>query len=133
MAITAEYDREADALYVRLAEGLRDHAIEIDESTYVDVDVDGHALGLEFLYPSIGIDVHGAARRLSLEEQIPAIVAAITRAGAPISPQTMTGGQHLASTSMVMVAVEGTVPAARETTSPTVGHADRVIHGAVCA
>jgi uncharacterized protein YuzE len=55
MPITAEYDREADALYIRLREGERLRAVEIDETTYIDVDADGHALGIEVLYPSMGL------------------------------------------------------------------------------
>ncbi|MEA2189673.1 MAG: hypothetical protein QOK16_4684, partial [Solirubrobacteraceae bacterium] len=51
MTIDARYDSEADALYVTLREGDRVRAIEIDEVTYVDVDSEGQALGLEFLYP----------------------------------------------------------------------------------
>lgn len=125
MAITAEYDAEADALYVRLGDGERQRAIEIDDSTYVDVDDVGRAVGLELLYPSLGLNLQEAARRYSLEEQLPRIIAAIVETGAPISPPTMTGGQHLASSAIVTFAVEGTIAATRGGTSPGVAHADR--------
>jgi|ERR1039458_4464683 uncharacterized protein YuzE len=127
MSITAEYDREADALYVHLRDGERQHAVEIDDSTYVDVDADDQPLGIELLYPAMGLNLQAAARRFSLEQLLPEIISAITDSEAPVSPPTMTGGQRLASTSIVMVAVEGTVAAAREVTSPAIGHPDRFI------
>ena len=133
MQVTAEYDREADALYVRLDDGDRQRAIEIDDSTYVDVDAHGRALGLEFLYPSMGLNLQEATVRFSLEAQLPQIVAAIASTTAPVSLPTMTGGQHLASTAIVRVSVEGTVGAARGTPLESVGHADRLIRSGVPA
>ena len=113
MPITAEYDQEADALYVRLSAGPRSRAIEIDDMTFVDLADDGSAVGLEFLYPSTGLNLQETVRRFALEPQAPAIVAAIGTSGAPVAPPTLTGGAYLASSSMVMVAIEGTVPADR--------------------
>jgi uncharacterized protein YuzE len=125
MPISAEYDSEADALYVHLHDGERQRAVEIDDSTYVDVDAAGRPVGIELLYPSLGLNLQEAARRYSLEAQLPGMIAAIVETGAPISPPTMTGGQHLASSAIVTIAVEGTVAASRGVTSPSVGHADR--------
>jgi uncharacterized protein YuzE len=122
MPLTAEYDPEADALYVRLADGERQRAVEIDDSTYVDVDADGRPIGLELLYPSLGINLLGAARRFALEQQLGEMITAIVETGAPVAPPTMTGGQFLASTTIIRVAVEGTVAAARGVVSPGVGH-----------
>lgn len=127
MPITAVYDRDADALYVRLRDGERRRAVEIDDSTYVDVDADEGAIGIEFLYPSLGLNVQAAARAFGLEPQLAAIITAISGTDAPISPPTMTGGQRLASTSTIMINIEGTVPAARGIVSAGVGHADRFI------
>jgi uncharacterized protein YuzE len=124
MPITAEYDREADALYVRLAEGDRQRAVEIDDSTYVDVDHDGRALGLEFLYPSMGLNLQEVARRYALEHLVPEVAATIAESGAPVPLPTMTGGQSLASTAIVTVSVEGTIAATTPGSAPAVGHGD---------
>jgi uncharacterized protein YuzE len=128
MPITASYDREADALYVRLRDGERRRAVEIDETTYVDVDLDDRPLGIEILYPAMGLDVQAIARQFSIEQQLPAIISAIMSTDAPVSPPTMTGGQRLASTSIVMVSVEGTIAAATGGESTGVGQPDRLIH-----
>lgn len=124
MPITAEYDRLADALYVRLIEGDRERAVEVDDATYVDVDHENRAVGLEFLYPAMGLNLQSVVRQYSLDAQLPEIIAAIAASGAPVSAPTMTGGQHLASSAIVWVAVEGTVGAVRDAASPAVGHAD---------
>jgi uncharacterized protein YuzE len=127
MPITAEYDREADALYVRLRDGERQRAVEIDDSTYVDVDGDDRPVGIELLYPALGLNLETVVRRFSLEQQLSEILTAIGRTDAPVSPPTMTGGQLLASTSIVTVSIEGTVGAARCIASPGIGHADPFI------
>lgn len=111
MPITAQYDDEADALYVRLAAGERVRTITIDETTYVDVDAQEHTIGIELLYPSLGIDIVGLLRTLSLEQQLPQIIAAIAASHAPVSLPTFTGGKSLVSYSMTRVAAEGAVSA----------------------
>lgn len=113
MSISAEYDEQADALYVRLGERERKRTLELDDATYVDIDEHGNPVGLEFLYPSSGLDVVATARRFSLDRHLPEIMAAITEAGAPVPPLTMTGGQLMGSTVFTEYMVEGTVPAAR--------------------
>jgi len=112
MPISADYDREADALYVRLAGGDRDHTVEISDTTYVDVDQQGHALGVELLYPSLGLDLNAVAERFELRSLLPEIIAAIAAAGAPLNEKTLTLGHHLASTITVITSFEGTVAAA---------------------
>lgn len=113
MAITADYDHEADALYVRLSDRQRSRSVEIDDVTFVDLADDDEAVGIEFLYPSVGLDLGDAIRRFALEAQGPAILAAINDSRAPVAVPTMTGGAHLASSAIVTFAIEGTVPAAR--------------------
>lgn len=125
MPITAEYDKEADALYVRLREGARVRAVEIDDLTIADVASDHRPVGLEFLNASQGLELQEAARRFALEQQLPEIVRAIIDSGAPVEPPTLTGGQLLASTSITTVVIEGTVPAATAPLSDTASKADR--------
>jgi len=109
--LTAEYDPEADALYVRLSTGLRARAVEIDESTYVDVDVDGRPVGIEILYPTMGMSLGGVLDRFSLHQQLPAILAAIARTDAPIPIPTYTGGSRMATSIGMTLTIEGTVGA----------------------
>ena len=119
MSITANYDSDADALYVRLADGSRVRTVEIDDSTYVDVDADDRPIGIELLYPSMGVNLRGVAEHLALGSQLAEIIRAIAASGAPVKALTMTGGQYIASTTMVFAAVEGSVAAAGRTTGAT--------------
>lgn len=88
MPASAEYDRQADALYVRVREGARARAVEFDERHYVDVDAAGAALGFEVLYPQMGIRLAEIADswRLEVNDLASAITAAL---GEPV-PMTMT-------------------------------------------
>lgn len=44
-----EFDREADALYIRLHEGRVERTIELEEGVYADLDAEDRPLGLEFI------------------------------------------------------------------------------------
>src|SRR3989304_131239 len=44
-----EYDREVDALYVRLQEKFVAKTVEVDEGINIDFDDDGRLIGLEIL------------------------------------------------------------------------------------
>jgi len=44
-----EYDREVDALYVRLQEKYIDRTVEIEEGLNIDLDENGRLIGLEVL------------------------------------------------------------------------------------
>ncbi len=44
-----EFDREADALYVRISDGQVDRTIELEEGVYADLDAEDRPLGLEFV------------------------------------------------------------------------------------
>ena len=92
MPITAEYDPDADALYVRLREGERLRAVEINATTYVDVEAEGLALGIEVLYPSMVFDLAVITTSFSLEQQLSQILAAVAASGAPVPARTMTTG-----------------------------------------
>jgi uncharacterized protein YuzE len=128
MSIAAHYDTEADALYIRLSDEARERTVEIDETTYVDVDADGHPVGIELLYPSMGIELDAVAARFHLIEQLPQIVAAVARSGAPVSVPTVTvSSTHLASSSMTSVRIEGTVPGGESAAAVGTTNADRLI------
>jgi len=44
-----EYDPEVDALYIELRDVYADRNIDIEEGVSVDLDADGHIVGLEIL------------------------------------------------------------------------------------
>jgi uncharacterized protein YuzE len=43
------YDKEADALYITLGEGTFSTNKKLDEHTILDLDENGHVIGIEFL------------------------------------------------------------------------------------
>jgi len=43
------YDKEADALYIRLRQGEFDHNKKVDDSTMLDLDKDNMILGIEVI------------------------------------------------------------------------------------
>lgn len=45
------FDAEADAAYIRLAEGAHGRTVVVDGDTNVDLDPDGRLLGIEVLAP----------------------------------------------------------------------------------
>lgn len=51
-ALRVRYDADADAIYLRVNEGTVANTVEIAEMVYVDVDVDGRPLGIEFVVAS---------------------------------------------------------------------------------
>ena len=53
-----EYDQEADALYVQFREVCPEDNVDIEEGVTVDLDGEGHIIGLEIL---------DAARRFGLD------------------------------------------------------------------
>ncbi len=68
-----EYDRDADALYIRLREAYADDNIDIEDGVTVDVDKDGHIIGIEVL---------DASRKLSSKD-----IANITIANLPVEQE----------------------------------------------
>jgi uncharacterized protein YuzE len=69
------YDEEADVLYVLLVdepEAAIDHTEEIDPNLHVDLDAQGKAVGVEFLYPrTYGIEVAHLKDRYGVDLEIP--------------------------------------------------------------
>jgi uncharacterized protein YuzE len=72
--LTARYDPDADAAYVRLSNGKYDVTEELDDRRNIDYDAEGCALGVEFLYVSDGIDLSDLPRAAEID-------AALRRAG----------------------------------------------------
>jgi uncharacterized protein YuzE len=72
--LTARYDPEADAAYVRLRVGKYDVTEELDHRRNVDYDAEGCVIGVEFLSVSDGIDLTDVPRAAEID-------AALRRAG----------------------------------------------------
>lgn len=53
----AEYDEEADVLYVTLLDAEVDDTVELDDMRMVDYSADRRVVGVEFVSPSAGIDL----------------------------------------------------------------------------
>jgi uncharacterized protein YuzE len=70
----ATYDKEADAMYIRVKKGKVHKTLEVSDGVNVDVDKEGHALGIELLWISSQIP------RKSINKTI--------RAGIPVSAVT---------------------------------------------
>lgn len=46
------YDHEADAVAIKLADGIVDRTVEVDSGTLVDVDASGRVLSIEVIHPA---------------------------------------------------------------------------------
>jgi uncharacterized protein YuzE len=119
---TATYDSEADALYIRLADGQRDRTVEFDDSHYVDLDAAGNAIGIEILYPRMGLRLEklAAVYGFSTGEVRAAIGAALGR-----TASTGASTFLMAPAIVTNVAVEGTVAAQETIPATSVSHAAR--------
>lgn len=66
----AEYDAEADAIYVRLSDRPLVRTIQIDDTRNIDVAEDGTPVGVELLGVSGGIDLSDIPDRPEVERLI---------------------------------------------------------------
>jgi uncharacterized protein YuzE len=62
-----EYDRQADAAYVRVTDRPVACSRELDEQRIVDYDDRGEIVGFEFLTVSLGVELNGLPYRPALE------------------------------------------------------------------
>lgn len=63
-----EYDKNADAIYIRLNRRKHHHSKEIDESRFIDYAANRTVVGIELLYVTGGIDTHSLPHRKDVEE-----------------------------------------------------------------
>lgn len=66
----AEYDREADAIYVYLRDNPVSNSVPIDDCRIIDYSADGGVIGIEFLGVSGGVDLADIPRRPTVERLI---------------------------------------------------------------
>ena len=73
--VKIEYDPEADALYIQIREAHADDNIDIEDGVTVDVDENGHIVGLEILDASKRLSPSDLSsiiiQKLPLETTIP--------------------------------------------------------------
>lgn len=64
------YDREADVLYVALADGQSARQSFVDDCRILDYSAEGSVLGVEFVCASEGVDLHDLPFARSIEHLI---------------------------------------------------------------
>ena len=57
-----EYDRGVDAAYVSFSTATVARQEKLDDARIIDYDADGIVVGIEFLAPSLGLDLTGVPR-----------------------------------------------------------------------
>jgi len=67
---SAQYDDEADAIYVRLSDSPLVRTIIVDDQRNIDIAGDGSAVGVEFLGVSGGVDLSDIPERATVERLI---------------------------------------------------------------
>jgi uncharacterized protein YuzE len=78
--IRAEYDREADALYVRFSDAAVAETVEVDDYRIVDLDADGRPVGLEVLYPATNLRIGKLASDFGFSDRLTEIDAVVAEA-----------------------------------------------------
>ena len=66
----AKYDRDADALYIRLADGDVTRTVEVDDYRVLDMSDDGRVLGIEVLYPDQNLQLAPVAREYGFADAL---------------------------------------------------------------
>ncbi len=61
-----KYDDRADCVYIRFSSGEFARTELLDDRRNVDYAADGSVIGVEILYPRLGIDVSGLPREVSV-------------------------------------------------------------------
>jgi uncharacterized protein YuzE len=71
------YDNEADALAIRLADGIVDRTVEVEPGTLVDVDAAGSVLVIEVIQPARRWPLDEVLARFEIEDADAAILRGI--------------------------------------------------------
>lgn len=84
MSVTASYDGEVGALYVRLQDGTRSRSIETDNGFVIDVDADSNVLGIEALVVPVQREqIHDLSSIFGFVDRAEAVWSAIARVQPP--------------------------------------------------
>jgi uncharacterized protein YuzE len=71
------YDNEADALAIRLADGIVDRTVEVEPGTLVDVDAAGAVLVIEVIQPARRWPLDEVLARFEIEDADAAVLRGI--------------------------------------------------------
>ena len=66
-----EYDRSVDAAYVSFSTAPSARQEKLDEARIIDYDVDGNVVGVEFIGPSLGLDLTSVPRAAEIARGAP--------------------------------------------------------------
>ena len=64
-----EYDRRVDAAYVAFSASTAARQEKLDDARIIDYDDDGTVVGVEFIAPSLGIDLTGVPRAAEIARE----------------------------------------------------------------
>jgi uncharacterized protein YuzE len=64
------YDRQADAVYIRLRDEPYAYGRDLDESRRIDDAAENHPIGIEFLDVSTGVDLRGLPESQEIAGQL---------------------------------------------------------------
>ena len=64
-----EYDRGVDAAYFSFSAAASSRQEKLDDARIIDYDVDGTVVGVEFITPSLGIDLTGVPRATEIARE----------------------------------------------------------------
>jgi uncharacterized protein YuzE len=96
--VSAEYDRTADALYIRLRNGDVARSVEVDDARIVDVDDNGEPIGVEILYPIENLAIASIARDFGFDALLAAIDEAVQQELGPVTQSLPFAGITFAPT-----------------------------------
>ncbi len=64
-----EYDRGVDAAYFSFSAAASARQEKLDDARIIDYDADGTVVGVEFITPSLGIDLTGVPRAAEIARE----------------------------------------------------------------
>ena len=67
--VKIEYDRRVDAACVAFSTGASVRQEKLDDARIIDYDADGTVVGVEFITPSLGLDLTGVPRATEIARE----------------------------------------------------------------
>ncbi len=64
-----EYDRTVDAAYFSFSVAASTRQEKLDDARIIDFDADGEVVGVEFIAPSLGMDLTGVPRAIEIARE----------------------------------------------------------------
>ena len=64
-----EYDRSVDAAYFSFSVAASARQEKLDDARIIDYDADGEVVGVEFITPSLGMDLTGVPKAIEIARE----------------------------------------------------------------